>query len=95
MTSENTEYLKRCFERIFKNRKDFDILKNFLEDNLERDVENYVKVIGNIIEERWKNLLISKKERGFYNLKGSLNHIDRYIKFLRKFLRKKEKVKKL
>ena len=89
--SENTEYLKRCFERIFKNKKDFDILKNFLEDNLERDVENYVKVIGNIIEERWKSLLISKKERGFYNLKGSLNHIDRYIKILEKIFEKKRK----
>lgn len=89
--SENTEYLKRCFERIFKNKKDFDILKNFLEDNLERDMENYVKVIGNIIEERWKNLLISKKEREFYNLKGSLNHIDRYIKVLEKIFEKKRK----
>lgn len=89
--SENTEYLKRCFERIFKNKKDFDILKNFLEDNLERDMENYVKVIGNIIEERWKSLLISKKEREFYNLKGSLNHVDRYIKVLEKIFEKKRK----
>ena len=89
--NKNTEYLKRCFERIFKNKKDFDILKNFLEDNLERDMENYVKVIGNIIEERWKTLLISKKEREFYNLKGSLNHVDRYIKVLEKIFEKKRK----
>ena len=88
--SENIEYLKRCFERIFKNKKDFDILKNFLEDNLERDVENYVKVIGNIIEERWKNLLISKKKRELYEIK-EMFQIDKSLEIIEKIAEEKGK----
>ena len=89
--NENTEYLKKCFERIFKNKKDFDILKNFLEDNVERDVESYVKVIENIIEERWKSLLIFRKEREYYKISEKLNHIDKYIEILGKIFEKKGK----
>ena len=88
--SENIEYLKRCFERIFKNKKDFDILKNFLEDNLERDVESYVKIIGNIIEERWKNLLISKKKRELYEIK-EMFQIDKSLEIIEKIAEEKGK----
>ena len=50
--SLNTEYLRKCFEKIFKSKKDFDFLKDFLADNMEKNIDNYVGVIGNIINER-------------------------------------------
>lgn len=88
---QNVEYLRRCFERIFRNRKDFDILKNFLEANVERDVDKYIEVIGNIIEERWKSLIIDKKERDYYEISGTLNHLDKSLKALESIFEKKGK----
>lgn len=92
----NEEYLKRCFERIFRNRQDFNILKNFLEANVERSAESYVKIIKNIIDERWKSLLIKQIygknfERENYRLKGTLNQLDKSLEILQDICDKKGK----
>lgn len=92
----NEEYLKRCFERIFRNRQDFKILKNFLEANVERSAESYVKIIKNIIDERWKSLLIKQIygknfERENYRLKGTLNQLDKSLEILQDICDKKGK----
>ncbi len=94
--SGNEEYLKRCFERIFRNRQDFNILKNFLEANVERSAESYVKIIKNIIDERWKSLLIKQIygknfERENYRLKGTLNQLDKSLEILQDICDKKGK----
>ena len=80
--NENTEYLRRCFERIFKSKKDFDFLRDFLADNIEKNVDNYVSVIGNIINERWKSLVIEKKERIPYSLDEKLNQLDKSLEII-------------
>ena len=92
----NEKYLKRCFERIFRNRQDFNILKNFLEANVERSAESYVKIIKNIIDERWKSLLIKQIygknfERENYRLKGTLNQLDKSLEILQDICDKKGK----
>lgn len=89
--TQNQEYLRRCFEKIFRSRKDFDILKNFLEANVERDAEKYVEVIEHIIDERWKSLVIDKKERKQYELSGILNHLDKSLEALESIFEKKSK----
>lgn len=89
--TQNQEYLRRCFEKIFRSRKDFDILKNFLEANVERDAEKYVEVIEHIIDERWKSLVINKIERKQYELSGILNHLDKSLEALESIFEKKSK----
>lgn len=94
--SGNEEYLKKCFERIFRNKKDFDILKNFLEANVERSADKYVEIIKNIVDERWKSLLIKEAygknlERKNYEIKGILNHLDRSLEILQDICDKKGK----
>lgn len=89
--SQNIDYLRKCFEKIFRNRKDFDILKNFLEANVERDADKYVEVIKNIIDERWKSLIISKTEREYYEINGTLNQLDKSLEALEKIFEKKGK----
>lgn len=89
--SQNTEYLKKCFERIFKNKKDFAVMKNFLETNIERDAENYIGVIKNIIDERWKALIIKRAERKPYEINGILNHLDKSLEALESIFEKKGK----
>lgn len=89
--TQNQEYLRRCFEKIFRSRKDFDILRNFLEANVERDAEKYVEVIEHIIDERWKSLVINKRERKQYELSGILNHLDKSLEALESIFEKKSK----
>ena len=89
--SLNTEYLKKCFEKIFKSKKDFDLLKDFLADNMEKNIDNYVGVIGNIINERWKSLVIEKKEREPYKVLNKLNQIDKSLEVIEKIAEEKGK----
>lgn len=77
--NENIEYLKKCLERLFENKGDFRILKDFLKGNTERNIENYVDVIDGIIQERWKALLISKIEKQMYETGDKLEYVDRTI----------------
>ena len=89
--SLNTEYLRKCFEKIFKSKKDFDLLKDFLADNMEKNIDNYVGVIGNIINERWKSLVIEKKEREPYKVLNKLNQIDKSLEVIEKIAEEKGK----
>lgn len=89
--NENTEYLRKCFEKIFRNKKDFEVLKDFLADNVEKNVDNYVAVIGNIINERWKSLVIEKKEREPYKNYKELNQIDKSIEIIERIAEEKGK----
>lgn len=77
--NENEPFLKKCFEKLFENRSDFKILKNFLENNTERNIENYISTISGIISDRWKTLLMDKKEREIYKLEDKMYYLDRTI----------------
>lgn len=89
---QNREYLKKCFEKIFLNKDDFSVLKKFLEINVERNIENYVDVIKNIIDERWKILSFSKEPRENYEINGNLySFVDKSIDELESIKEKKGK----
>ena len=57
---ENRKILIRTFEKLFENREDFNLFKSFLEDNSEKDMDRYVELIRNIINQRWKMILLGK-----------------------------------
>lgn len=88
---ENEEYLKRCFEKLFKNKNEFRILKNFLENNVERNMEAYLLVIKNIIDDRWKSFLMEKKERELYDVDKNFNQIDNAFEIIEEITEKNEK----
>lgn len=55
---ENRKILIKTFEKLFENREDFNLFKSFLEDNSEKDMDNYINLIGDIINQRWKMILL-------------------------------------
>ena len=59
--TENRKILIKTFEKLFENREDFNIFKSFLENNSEKNMDIYVDLIENIIEQRWKMILIGDK----------------------------------
>lgn len=58
---ENRKVQVKTFEKIFENREDFNLFKSFLEDNSEKNMDIYVDLIGKIINQRWKLILIGDK----------------------------------
>ena len=58
---ENKKILIKTFEKIFENREDFNLFKSFLEDNSEKNMDIYIDLIKNIINQRWKMILIGDK----------------------------------
>lgn len=57
---ENKKILIKTFEKLFENREDFNLFKSFLEDNSEKNMDIYVELIKNIINQRWKMILLGK-----------------------------------
>lgn len=88
---ENKEYLKKCFEKLFENKSDFNSLKNFLEFNTERNVENYISIIKQIIEDRWKILLLDKKNKELYKIDKKFDEIDRAFEIIKDISERNEK----
>ena len=60
---QNTEIIEGIFKEILDNREYFTLMEKFLKDNTERDVDNYIGLIKNLIDERWKFLLIKARNR--------------------------------
>lgn len=58
---ENKKILIKTFEKLFENREDFNLFKSFLEDNSEKNMDIYIDLIKNIINQRWKMILIGNK----------------------------------
>ena len=57
---ENSEILKKVFEKISDNRELFSQFEEFFSDNVERDVEKYIGILKNIVKYRWRYIFINK-----------------------------------
>ena len=57
---ENSEILKKVFEKISDNRELFSQFEEFFSDNVERDVEKYIGILKNLIKYRWRYIFINK-----------------------------------
>ena len=57
---ENSEILKKVFEKISDNRELFSQFEEFFSDNVERDVEKYIGILKNLVKYRWRYIFINK-----------------------------------
>ena len=60
---ENSEILKKVFEKISDNRELFSQFEEFFSDNVERDVEKYIGILKNLVKYRWRYIFINKGEK--------------------------------
>ncbi len=76
---ENKKILIKTFEKLFENREDFNTFKSFLEDNSEKNMDIYVELIGSIISQRWKSILIgdSFEKKELLEYKESKSYLDK------------------
>lgn len=95
--TENQEILKKCFEKIVENRKEFELFKEFFEKNTERNIESYLGSIKSLIEDRWKLLVIENSQCSILReqedeIEEAKDHFEDIIRNLNeiKILKKKE-----
>ncbi|MFW5981957.1 MAG: UvrD-helicase domain-containing protein, partial [Halanaerobiaceae bacterium] len=79
---KNQEIIEEIFKEILDNPEDFALLEKFLSDNIERDIKNYLHLIGEVLKERWKFLLINKKKRSNRDCSQLVLKFDQSIRIL-------------
>lgn len=61
----NKEILTKTFQKLFENKEAFNIFRDFLEDNSERDMRKYITMIEKLINERWKFIVIEEGNKTY------------------------------
>lgn len=91
---ENKEFYKKILKQILSKREFFDKMKLFFDLSPEKNIENYLLLIQNMIRERWKFLLLrepyQKRERIAYE-RSLQEHIESFESIFRTLEEKKKK----
>ena len=80
--AENSAYYKKVLESIFTNKKLFNDFKNFFTENSEKNIDNYISVINELISSRWKYIL-SLNDNKEYIKKEKLSINEKPVEILR------------
>lgn len=80
--SRNTEIIEEVFKRMLDNPEDFLLLEKFLQENTERYIGNYLALIKEILNNRWKFLLIEHREREKLEAEGLSRKLDECLNIL-------------
>jgi len=59
---DNEELIEEVFKKILDNRECFNLMEEFLVQNVERDIKSYIDLLKKILKQRWKFFLIEAKE---------------------------------
>ena len=89
--NENEEIIEMVFKKILDNKKDYAQLERFLNATVDRKIDKYISLIKNIVDERWKFLLLNDKKREKKNYKSPVRLLDETIYYLKKIAEMKEK----
>lgn len=98
---ENSEILKKVFEKISDNRELFSQFEAFFSDNVERDVERYIEILKNLVKYRWRYIFINKtgeykeREKFLVNDEDIINLLDETKIKIEEFWEYKEKANSL
>ena len=68
--------IEEVFKRMLDNPEDFLLLEKFLQENIERYIGNYLALIKEILNNRWKFLLIEHREREKLEAEGLSRKLD-------------------
>ncbi|MFW5988523.1 MAG: UvrD-helicase domain-containing protein, partial [bacterium] len=89
--TENEEIIRQVFKELLDNPRDFALMEQFLSDNVERNVDNYIKLIKNMLNNRWKFILIQDQKRKKIEITGLTTALDECLEILQEIAVVKEK----
>ena len=82
---DNKKVLLKVLDRLFTNKEDFSKFKEFLKDNSERDMEKYIELIKNLLNQRWKTIVLGdrlNKKREPFQIKDSFTIMDNLLEIV-------------
>ena len=89
--NENDEIIEMVFKRIIDNNKDYRQMERFLNATVDRKIDKYLSLIKNIINERWKFILLDNEKREKMEYKNPVRLLDETIYELKKIAEIKER----
>lgn len=91
---ENSKILNKTFQKLFENKDAFNIFKDFLSENSEKNMDNYIKLINGILSQRWKLILFGdkiNKSKEKYDCEANIEDFDDIFKVIDIAAQKKKK----
>lgn len=82
---ENKKTIFRILDKLFTIKEDFAKFKEFLKDNAERDIDNYIELIDKLLSHRWKIIVLGDKlniKREPFQVKSNFNIMDNLLEIV-------------
>ena len=82
---ENKKTIFRILDKLFTIKEDFAKFKEFLKDNTERDIDNYIDLIDKLLSHRWKIIVLGDKlniKRESFQVKSNFNIMDNLLEIV-------------
>ena len=82
---ENKKTIFRILDKLFTIKEDFAKFKEFLKDNTERDIDNYIDLIDKLLSHRWKIIVLGDKlniKREPFQVKSNFNIMDNLLEIV-------------
>lgn len=79
---ENKKTIFRILDKLFTIKEDFAKFKEFLKDNTERDIDNYIELIDDLLSHRWKIIVLGDRlniKRETFQVKSNFNIMDNLL----------------
>lgn len=74
--NKNEEIIEEVFRELLNKSADFALMERFLRDNTERYIKHYLDLIREILNNRWKFLLINYQKRPDLDTTSLTNYLD-------------------
>lgn len=82
---ENKKTIFRILDKLFTIKEDFAKFKEFLKDNTERDIDNYIDLIDKLLSHRWKIIVLGDRlniKREPFQVKSNFNIMENLLEIV-------------
>ena len=82
---ENKKTIFKILDKLFTIKEDFAKFKDFLKDNTERDIDNYIDLIDKLLSHRWKIIVLGDKlniKREAFQVKSNFNIMENLLEIV-------------
>lgn len=82
---ENKKTIFKILDKLFTIKEDFAKFKEFLKDNTERDIDNYIDLIDKLLSHRWKIIVLGDKlniKRKPFQVKSNFNIMENLLEIV-------------
>lgn len=82
---ENKKTIFKILDKLFTIKEDFAKFKEFLKDNTERDIDNYIDLIDKLLSHRWKIIVLGDRlniKREAFQVKSNFNIMENLLEIV-------------